>query len=58
MIDDLSEQYLVDCANGYSFEENGMEWTNIHFDEAEQKYEQIFLLRYKALLILLTDYLQ
>ena len=27
MIDDLSEQYLVDCANGYSFEENGMEWT-------------------------------
>ena len=27
MIDDLSEQYLVDCANGYSFEENDMEWT-------------------------------
>merc|ERR1739844_328062 len=27
IIDDLSEQYLVDCANGYSFEENDMEWT-------------------------------
>ena len=27
MVDDLSEQYLVDCAMGYSFEEGDMEWT-------------------------------